>query len=48
MKQRVNSECAAVTTDEEKDDEEKSVQILPTRKMCSCLSAATVKNILEF
>jgi len=45
VKQRINSEYAAVTTDEEKDDEEESVQNLPTRKMCSCLSAAILKNI---
>jgi len=48
VKQRLNPECAAVTTEEKKDDEEESVQILPTRKMCSRLSAAIVKDILEF
>jgi len=48
VNQRVNSECAAVTKEKEKDDEEEFLQILPTRKMCSRLSAAIVKNIVEF
>ena len=48
MNQRVNSESAAVTKEEEKDDEEEFMQILPTRKMCSRLSAATVKITVEF
>ena len=48
MNQRVNSESAAVTKEEEKDDEEEFMQILPTRKMCSRLSAAIVKITVEF
>ena len=48
MNQRVNSESAAVTKEEEKDDEEEFMQILQTRKMCSCLSSAKVKNTVEF
>jgi len=48
VNQRVNSESAAVAKEEAKDDEEEFMQILPTKKMCSRLSAAIVKITVEF